>query len=200
MAPNLTVSQHAELEHIIRSRSLTDRQIAEVVGCSERAVRRIRSNLRHFQTTRAPHNGGGRPASITPPMLSALSAHLLENPTLYQDEMAAFVNAEFGTPVSKFAVARALETMGWSKKKTRRVAEERNADLRDFHFRRLSEFSSYHLVYVDESGCDKRVGFKRTGWSPSGTTPVQVAQFHRGERYQILPAYAQDGIVFARVF
>ena len=72
--------------------------------------------------------------------------------------------------------------------------------LRDFHLRRLSEFSSYHLVYVDESGCDKRVGFRRAGWSPRETAPMQVAHFQRGDRYQILPAYAQDGIVFAQVF
>jgi transposase len=30
--------------------------------------------------------------------------------------------------------------------------------------------------------------------------PVQVAKFHRGQRYQILPAYAQDGILLSRVF
>jgi transposase len=58
----------------------------------------------------------------------------------------------------------------------------------------------HHLVYVDESGCDKRVGFRRTGWSPLGVTPVQIAQFQREKRYQILPAYTQDGILFARVF
>ncbi|EED12793.1 hypothetical protein TSTA_053110 [Talaromyces stipitatus ATCC 10500] len=29
---------------------------------------------------------------------------------------------------------------------------------------------------------------------------VQISQFHRGQRYQILPAYAQDGIVLTRVF
>ena len=58
----------------------------------------------------------------------------------------------------------------------------------------------YQLVFVDESGCDKRVGHRRTGWSPRGLTPVQVARFHRGERYQILPAYAQDGIVHAKVY
>lgn len=64
----------------------------------------------------------------------------------------------------------------------------------------LSNFQSYHLVYVDESGCDKRVGFRRTGLSPLGKAPVQVSQFHRDQRYQILPAYAQDGIVLSRVF
>jgi hypothetical protein len=53
---------------------------------------------------------------------------------------------------------------------------------------------------VDESGCDKRAGFRRTGWSPSGVAPLQVSQFHRDQRYQILPAYAQDGILLSRVF
>lgn len=30
--------------------------------------------------------------------------------------------------------------------------------------------------------------------------PVQISKFHRDQRYQILPAYAQDGIVLSRVF
>jgi transposase len=33
-----------------------------------------------------------------------------------------------------------------------------------------------------------------------GVTPVQVDKFHRGERYQILPAYSQDGIVLSRIY
>lgn len=53
---------------------------------------------------------------------------------------------------------------------------------------------------MDESGCDKRAGFRRTGWSPFGVAPLQVSQFHRDLRYQILPAYSQDGIVLLRVF
>jgi transposase len=53
---------------------------------------------------------------------------------------------------------------------------------------------------VDESGCDKRIGFRKRGWSPRGTTPSQVTKFHRDQRYQILPAYAQDGIILSRVY
>jgi len=33
-----------------------------------------------------------------------------------------------------------------------------------------------------------------------GVAPVQVARLHRDQRYQILPAYAQDGIALARIF
>lgn len=31
-------------------------------------------------------------------------------------------------------------------------------------------------------------------------TPVQIARYHREQRYQILPAYTQDGVILARVF
>lgn len=37
----------------------------------------------------------------------------------------------------------------------RRIVKEQNPDLRDFHLHNLSAFRSYHLVHVDESGCDK---------------------------------------------
>jgi hypothetical protein len=102
--------------------------------------------------------------------------------------------------VTNATISRALKSNGWSRKNTRRVAKEQNADLRDLYLHKLSAFRSYHLVYIDESGCDKRIGFRRTGWSPLGVSPVQIAQFRRGQRYQILPAYSQDGVLLARVF
>jgi transposase len=92
--------------------------------------------------------------------------------------------------------ASALHTNKAAKQK----AKKRNPDLRDAYFHFISDFSSYHLVYVDESGCDKRIGFRKRGWSPRGTTPSQVTKFHRDQRYQILPAYAHDGIILSRVY
>ena len=80
------------------------------------------------------------------------------------------------------------------------MAAERSADLRDLYLYDLSSFEPYHVVYVDESGCDKRVGYRRTGWSPLGVTPVQIARFQRGQRYHILPAYTQNGILLSRIF
>jgi len=133
-------------------------------------------------------------------MLRALCDRLTEKPNLYQDEMVVFLWDEFEMMVTTHSIGRALASIGWSKKTARRVAQEQNADLRDFYLHTLSAFRSYHLVYIDESGLDKRAGFRRTGWSPSGVTPVQVAKFHRGRRYQILPAYWQEGILHYTVF
>jgi hypothetical protein len=102
--------------------------------------------------------------------------------------------------LSQNLVLVGLSSIGWSKKAARRVAKEQNPDLRDFYLYYLSSFRSYHRVYVDESGCYKWIGFRRTGWSPLGVTPVKIARFQREQRYQILPAYSQDGILLARVF
>jgi transposase len=200
MAPNLASSTREFIHDMIMINELTTSQMAEAAGCHPSTIRRLRSNMCLFGSVKAPPNKGGRPRSLTPVMIKVLCDHLLEKPHLYLDEMAIFLWDEFQVQVTTCNISRALKSEGWSKKTAKQKAKERNADLRDAYFHFISDFCSYHLVYVDESGCDKRIGFRRTGWSPLGITPSQVTKFHRDQRYQILPAYAQDGVILSRVF
>ncbi|KAJ5348590.1 uncharacterized protein N7506_001843 [Penicillium brevicompactum] len=130
----------------------------------------------------------------------ALCEHLSKKPGLFFDEMAVFLWDRFRTQVTTSSIKRALVAKDWSRKSTWQQARERNAHLREWYLHDLLDFLSYQLAYIDESGCDKRVGFRRTGWSPLGASPLQVSHFHCDERYQILPAYIQDGIVSSLVF
>lgn len=178
MAPNLAESQHAQIRDMILS-SRPPAEIADVVGCSERSVFAIQSNLRHFGSTKAPSNSVGRPRSIIPLILDALCEYLLEKPDLYRDEMVLFVLDEFNTHVTPSSIGRALKSCGWTKKTIRRIAKGRNADLRDLYMYNSwdSGFRSYYYVFVDESGYDKRSGFRQIRWSSLGVTPVQIARF-----------------------
>jgi transposase len=88
----------------------------------------------------------------------------------------------------------------FSRKISRRVARQRNQELRDLYIHKLSEFETNQLVFIDESGCDKKVGQRRWGWAPRGCTPVQINSFNRDQRYQILPAYTVEGVLLARVY
>jgi len=163
MAPNLSKLQHDVINIMIPSNA-KDAEIAEAAGCTTRSIRTIRSKIRVLGNPNAPRNSPGRKRSITPSMLNALCEHLLEKPGLYQSEMIVFLWDEFEVLVTASSIGRALAFKGWTKKTIRRVAQQRNADLRDLYLYNLSNsFCSYHLVYVDESGCDKRVGFRRTG-------------------------------------
>lgn len=179
MAPRLPPLKLYLIRDMIQSRSLTTSEMAEQAECSDRTIKNIRKNLRQFGNVHAPTNRVGRRRTITPRMLEALCDHLVEKPALYLDEIAVFLWDEFETQVTTSSIRRALVAHGWSKKVSRQRAREQNPDLREIYLRNLSDFHSYHLVYVDESGCDKRVGFRRTGWSPLGKAPVQVSRFHR---------------------
>jgi hypothetical protein len=75
MAPNLAISQRQMIHDMILSNELTAAQMADAAGCSIRAVKYIRSNLRAFGSVKAPWNGSGRPRSVTPTMLEALREH-----------------------------------------------------------------------------------------------------------------------------
>lgn len=179
---------------------LTTSQIAKAAKCSQRSVTNIRKKMRLFGSARSPPACVGRPSTITPVMLDALRDHLAENPDLYVEEMVAFLRDEFGILSSPSSLKRALAGAGWTRKKAQQKATEQSPELRDFYQHKLSQFRSYQLVFVDESGCDKRVGYRRSGWAPLGVTPVQISKFHRGQRYQILPAYTQDGVLISRIF
>lgn len=201
MAKNLDSWQRNMIIHMICSRkALTTSQIAQEAKCSERSVTNIRRKMRLFGSARSPPVRVGRPETVTPVMLDALCDHLTEKPTLYVEEMAVYLWDEFDVLPSPSSIKRTLARAGWTRKKAQQKAREQNPELRDFYQHKLSKFRSYHLVFVDESGCDKRVGYRRSGWSPSGVTPVQVSKFHRGQRYQILPAYTQDGVLLSRIF
>jgi hypothetical protein len=116
-------------------------------------------------------------------MIEALCDRLLQKPGLYVDEMTIFLWDESRVQATNPSLKLALASVGRSKRVTRQRAKEQNADLRDFYMHNLSDVQSHHLVYVDESGCDKRSGFRRTGWSPLDTAPLQVANFYRDQRY-----------------
>jgi hypothetical protein len=97
--------------------------------------------------------------------------------------MVNLLQEEFGVLVTTSSVGRALASIGWTKKIICRVAKGRNADLQDLYPYNISDFSPQYFVFVDESGCDKRVGFRRTGWTSLGVTPTQVAWFQREQQY-----------------
>jgi transposase len=142
MALNLSVSQHAEIQHMIEVKRFTHRQIADVANCSIDAVEAISRNLRDFGSTRAP-GSGGRPPFVTPVMREALLEHLLRKLGLSLKEMEVYFWDEFEVSTTKSSISRTLRSAKWSKKKARAIAKGRSVDLRDFYLYSISLLRSY---------------------------------------------------------
>lgn len=200
MARHLKPPTRTMIVRMIRRKEFTLQGITNAAKCSRRSVSYINRKLRKFGCARPSLIQAGRPSMLTPLVLETLCNHLSNKPDLYLDEIAAFLAEEFNILPSHSSIQQALSTRGWTKKKLRQKAKEQNPQLRAYYQHKLSQFRSYQLVFVDESGCDQRIGYRQTGWSPLGATPVHVSEFHRGSRYQILPAYTQDGVVISDIF
>jgi transposase len=199
MAPQLDDAQRILIKTLL-TQGFDTLLIASNVPCTMRTVQRIRierqqSNMPVQRTTRV-----GRRSYMTTSMQEALCNMLTKQPYMYQCEMADFLYRNFRRTISERSISRTLRSIGWTRKTIRRIAQQRDADLRDHYLHRIAQYKSYQLIFVDESGCDRRTGYRRWGWSPKGSSPVQVTKFGRGKRWHILPAYAQDGIVLRRVY
>ena len=76
----------------------------------------------------------------------------------YLDEMAFFLLDEYDVRVDEATVWRALTRLGWSRKKYRKIAKERNQELRDYWFTKLADWRADQLVFLDESATYERTG------------------------------------------
>lgn len=82
----------------------------------------------------------------------------------------------------------------------KKIAAARNSALRCYYQYQISGFKACQFVFLDESGTDRRIGFRKTAWSPLGVAPIQRQSLHRGQRWQILPAYTLEGILACDVY
>ena len=76
-----------------------------------------------------------------------------------------------------------------------KAAKERNQEARDDWFKRLSGWRADQLVFVDESAANERTMDRKFGWSPIGTSSLQICSAKRTERWSLLPAYTIDGYI-----
>ena len=203
MAPQLDAATHF-LIHALLEEGYKSSIIASVAQCSIRAVQRIQLKKKKKRTSMSTprQRRVGRRSRITPSMGKYLLALLREEPDIYMEEMADCLFERFGDRVSERSIGRFLRSAGWSRKKIRRIAHQRDDDLRDYYLFLLGELrvEDEQIIFVDESGCDRRAAYRHSGWAPLGISPTKKDKFGRGDRWHILPAYSMKGIVLSRIY
>ena len=77
----------------------------------------------------------------------------------YCDEMAYFLFDEFYLRVDETTVLRALQPLGWSRKKYRKIARQRSEELRIRWLTvKLPQWRANQRIFLDESAACERTG------------------------------------------
>ena len=137
----------------------TNDEILPAYDISVSTLNRMRRNWKEFDLLYIPKEAPiGRPRSISEAHQEELLIYLDSRPIAYLDKMAWFLFNEFELIVDETTIWRCLHRLGWSRKNMRRIAKQRNQDLRNRWMVRLTGWRASQLIFLDESAACERTG------------------------------------------
>ena len=115
--------------------------------------------------------------------------------TKYLSEICQSVLTVVGVSVSPSTICRVLRRNGMTRKKVQLVALQRCMQYRSAFMSQALFFKKEMLVWVDETGCDKRDHIRRYGYALRGDRPVYHCLLERGSRVSAIAAISNERVL-----
>jgi transposase len=175
--------------------------ICAILGISDESLRRWCQNVEQFGNVVPVHNPlRGRPSTLDAFQVHELIEMLNETPELFLDEIRDWVLVSQDVGLSRSAINKIIEDLGFTYKYMKKVAVERDKEGRRQWMEAIrAEFVAEQMVFVDESSKDDRTIFRRWGRAPSGKPATIEANFVRGTRYSIIASITMEGYLSTRI-
>ncbi len=118
-----------------------------------------------------------------------------ETPSVYLHELQNILEQTTGTCICVAAIYNFLKHQQFSRKKLSHRALQRSQELREKYLSEISIYDANTLVFVDETGSDRRSSHRRYGYSLKGTRATMDTLLVRGKRHSAIAAIALEGVV-----
>ena len=173
---------------------LSTGEISQLLSISQKTVKRY---LDQFELTGdvepAAHRHGPQKLLGDFEQLTLLRL-ILESPGIYLYEAQARFLRMFGVTVSCSTICKTLKFMGCSRQVIQHIAIQRSDVLRAKFMAEISPYDPSMLVWLDETGCDRRNSTRKRGYSIRGMSPRDHRILIRGQRYSAVPVLSTEGI------
>ena len=156
----------------------------------------VRRTLRLFDNTgmvdKKAYNSASRKMSITDQLY--LLELVIENPGMYLTEMKKELHAR-GINVDESTICRFLKEANFSKKKMRLVAMQRSEELRAKYLSEVVLYNPNMLVFIDETGSNRKDAMRKFGYSPRGQRCITKKFLVRGQRVSAIAALSSERVL-----
>ena len=125
---------------------------------------------------------------------------IAEDVGIYLHEIQAKLLAMYGVSVTTATICRTLKFMGCTRQVIQHIAMQRSDELRAKFMAEISVYDPSMLIWVDESGCDRRNTIRKRAYGIRGITPQDHRLFIRGTRYSAVPVMSIEGIHDLQLF
>ena len=123
---------------------------------------------------------------------------MLDYPGIYLREIHTEVLKSTGADISYSQICRFLSSVGFSRQKIKYVALQRDKRLRSIF---ITDVSLYHpdLIFLDESGFDRRDGMRQYGYSLRGRPPISHKLLARGKHVSLIAFMSTMGVLDCKI-
>lgn len=170
------------------------KEIAELFQVCERSIRRYVALFNRTGEVEAKKQRHGPESLLGEYERLVILRIILDNPGIYLNEIRDKLFDKFGVPLALSTICKTLKSMGCSRQVMCRVARQRSDDLRARYMAEISMYDPKMLIWLDESGCDRRNYLRKYGYSVRGKPVTDLRLLVRGVRYSAIPIVSLDGI------
>ena len=124
---------------------------------------------------------------------------VLSDPALHLDELQREIESHSGRAVDVSTVLRTLRRFGFSRQKLQQVALQRSEVERLEYMASIQLFDPRMLIFLDETGSDKRNALRKFGYGLRGQTPRNVQMLVRGQRVNAIAFMNFEGLLDVHV-
>jgi len=173
--------------------------VGTIIDCLQISRRTFYRVLELWITTgdvvRRTHGVRGRHRILHFDDIDYLRRIIRHRPDWFLDELLDLLDTNRFISAHYTTIHRELERAGVSTKKLKKIALERNENLRADFVRHMARYSPEQLGFLDEVSKDERTLARSRGRSRKGTRAVKKGVFVRGRRFSAEGLLTIDGMI-----
>ena len=120
---------------------------------------------------------------------------VVNQPSLYLHEVQYIILKTTGNDLSIPTIYKFLQKQQFSRKKLTFRAQQRSDELRAKFLTNISIFEPEMLIFVDETGTDKRAALRKYGYALRGRPAISERLLVKGKRYSAIAGLHMSGML-----
>ena len=119
---------------------------------------------------------------------------VLSQPGIYLSEIKEELKF-YGYDVSEGSICRCLHSMNFTRQKMHIIAAQQDRGVRELFVRDVSLYTAEMIVFIDETGADRRDAMREYGYSLRGHPAHHFTPYIRGDRINAIAAMNISGLL-----
>lgn len=183
---------------IVWQRKVNNRTIKDISSnlcVSPSTVWRILERFDRIGSVNATTRANNQAGSLHEHDIFIMIQLICSNPSIYLREIQIEMQSVTGTVVSASTICRALKKRGFTRKKLNLFALQRSNVLRAKYQAEISVYNTDMLIFLDETGCDRRNSLRKFGYSVRGKPARCAKLLSRGRRYSAIAIMSTSELI-----